>query len=176
MEVVAVRAAAVRSVVALVLVLAAAGPAGAAGTAGTAGVGAAEQRGGDGGVEADLAYHGRLALSQGRLGVWLVPENVGPAELPAATLRLRLSTDLADRQALAEGCARAGMREVVCDTGPLPAHGQGRHIGLVLGLAERPSEVEVRIDTWWNGGAVDRDMANNEQVVLALDTGDTYAF
>ncbi|WP_260610855.1 hypothetical protein [Streptomyces sp. WAC06614] len=105
-----------------------------------------------------------------------MPENEGPAELEAATLRLRLSADLAPRQALAEGCARAGVREVVCETGPLPAHGQGRHIGLALGLAGQPSEVFVRVDTWWNGGAADRNTANNEHVVLALDTGDSYAF
>ncbi|MCB5178964.1 hypothetical protein [Streptomyces antimicrobicus] len=163
-EVVAVRAAALRGVVAaVVLVLAGAGT----GVAGAAGgpVG-----------EADLAYHGRVALSDGRLGVWLVPQNDGPAALEAATLRIRLSSDLAPRQALAEGCARAGVREVVCETGPVPAHGQGRHIGLALGLAGRPAEVLVRVDTWWNGGTSERGAADGEQVVLALDTGDAYAF
>lgn len=34
----------------------------------------------------------------------------------------------------------------------------------------------VRVDTWWNGGATDRNRTNNEHVVLALDTGDAYAF
>ncbi|MGW0901883.1 hypothetical protein ACWD0G_33860, partial [Streptomyces goshikiensis] len=66
--------------------------------------------------------------------------------------------------------------EVVCETGPLPRHGRGRHIGLALELRERPDEVSVRVDTWWNGGASDRNRANNELVVLALDTGDSYAF
>ncbi|MFJ6483820.1 hypothetical protein ACIQK6_27405 [Streptomyces sp. NPDC091682] len=128
------------------------------------------------GPEADVAYHGRVALSGARLRIWMVPENDGPAALPNATVRVRLSAELADRQELAEGCARAGLREVVCETGSLPLHGQGRHIGLLLGLRDRAPEVAVRVDTWWNGGATDRNRANNEHVVLALDTGDAYAF
>lgn len=128
------------------------------------------------GPEADVAYHGRVALAEARLRIWLVPENDGPAALPNATLRLRLSVDLADRQELAGGCARAGLREVVCETGPMPLRGRGRHIGMVLGLREPASEVVVRVDTWWNGGAMDRNLTNNEHVVLALDTGDAYAF
>lgn len=128
------------------------------------------------GPEADVAYHGRVWLAHGQLRVWLVPENDGPSAVPAATVRLRLSADLADRQELAAGCARVGLRDVVCETGALPEHGQGRHIGLLLGLRERPAEVVVRIDTWWNGGATDRNLANNDEAVLALDTGDSYAF
>ncbi|MGZ9932605.1 hypothetical protein ACXNSR_22355 [Streptomyces sp. NC-S4] len=128
------------------------------------------------GPEADVAYHGRVALSGARLRIWLVPENDGPAALPNATVRVRLSAELADRQELAEGCARAGLREVVCETGPLPLHGRGRHIGLRLELREQEPEVAVRVDTWWNGGATDRNRTNNEHVVLALDTGDAYAF
>ncbi|WP_328789310.1 MULTISPECIES: hypothetical protein [unclassified Streptomyces] len=128
------------------------------------------------GPEADVAYHGRVALSGARLRIWLVPENDGPAALPNATVRVRLSAELADRQELSEGCARAGLREVVCETGPLPLHGRGRHVGLLLELRDRVPEVAVRVDTWWNGGATDRNHANNEHVVLALDTGDAYAF
>ncbi|THA76773.1 hypothetical protein E6U81_35060 [Streptomyces sp. A0592] len=128
------------------------------------------------GPEADVSYHGRVALSGSQLRVWLVPENDGPAALPNATLRVRLSADLADRQQLAAGCARAGLREVVCETGPLPLHGRGRHVGLALELREPAAEVVVGVDTWWNGGATDRNRANNEHVVLALDTGDAYAF
>ncbi|MEV6681270.1 hypothetical protein AB0N09_31035 [Streptomyces erythrochromogenes] len=128
------------------------------------------------GPEADVSYHGRVALSGAQLRVWLVPENDGPAALPNATLRVRLSADLADRQQLAQGCARAGLREVVCETGPLPLQGRGRHVGLALELWEPAAEVVVRVDTWWNGGATDRNRANNEHVVLALDTGDAYAF
>ncbi|MFB7178136.1 hypothetical protein ACFCYI_10565 [Streptomyces sp. NPDC056257] len=127
-------------------------------------------------AEADVAYHGRVHLSGARLRIWLVPENDGPSALANATLRVRLSAELADRQQLAEGCARAGVREVVCETGPLPLHGRGRHIGLALALRERVPEVVVRVDTWWNGGATDRNHVNNEHVVLALDTGDAYAF
>lgn len=128
------------------------------------------------GPEADVAYHGRVALAGSQLRILLVPQNDGPAALPNATVRLRLSADLADRQRLAEGCARAGLREVVCETGPLPLHGRGRHIGLALALRERAPEVVVQVDTWWNGGATDRNHINNDHVVLALDTGDAYAF
>lgn len=135
--------------------------------------GSAEARSGP---EADVAYHGRVSLSQGRLRVWVVPQNEGPAALPNTTLRLRLSAELADRQQLAEGCVRVGPREVVCETGALPLHGRGRHIGLLLELKQRVPEVVVRIDTWWNGGAADRDLSNNQHAVLALDTGDSYAF
>ncbi|MET9469171.1 hypothetical protein ABZY44_31130 [Streptomyces sp. NPDC006544] len=166
MEVVAVRRGAVRSVVmaGLLVLLGGAGGGGA--------VGAPVRSG----PEADLAYHGRVALDGARLRILLVPENEGPAALADATLRLRLSQDLGDRQQLASGCARAGLREVVCETGELPPHGRGRHIGLTLRLKEPAAEVEVRVDTWWNGGATDRNHDNNEHVVLALDTGDTYAF
>ncbi|MFB6619744.1 hypothetical protein ACIGFK_36115 [Streptomyces sp. NPDC085524] len=129
-----------------------------------------------GGPEADVSYHGRVVLSGEQLRIWLVPENDGPAAVPNATLRVRLSADLADRQQLPSGCARAGLREVVCETGPMAVHGSGRHIGMALGLRERASEVVVRVDTWWNGGATDRDSAGGEHVVLALDTGDAYAF
>ncbi|MFF4320893.1 hypothetical protein [Streptomyces sp. NPDC001568] len=139
-------------------------------------LGGAGQAGAWAGPEADLAYHGRVSLTQGHLRVWMVPENEGPSALANATLRVRLSVDLADVQHLAGGCARAGLREVVCETGPLPEHGRGRHIGLALDLRERPSEVVVRIDTWWNGGATDRNRTNDDHVVLALDTGDDYAF
>ncbi|MFD0266596.1 hypothetical protein ACFVGY_08370 [Streptomyces sp. NPDC127106] len=160
-EVVAVRPGAVRSVVvAGLLVLGVAGAAQAQGS----------------GPEADVAYHGQVTLSHGNLRVWMVPENEGPAALPDATVRLRLSAELADQQELADGCVRAGMREVVCETGPLPMHGQGRHIGLVLDLRERVAEVVVRVDTGWNGGAADRNLSNNEHMVLALDTGDAYTF
>ncbi|MGP3686810.1 hypothetical protein ACTVZO_19220 [Streptomyces sp. IBSNAI002] len=128
------------------------------------------------GPEADVAYHGRVSLARGQLRIWLVPQNEGPSALPNTTVRVRLSADLADRQELSEGCARVGPREVVCETGPLPLRGRGRHIGLLLELRERAPEVVVRVDTWWNGGATDRNHANNEHVVLALDTGDAYAF
>ncbi|WP_260615094.1 hypothetical protein [Streptomyces sp. WAC05292] len=181
-EVVAVRRGAARSVVtglaglagAVGLLCAAPGAAAAAGAVGPEPGGPAAAAAAA--PEADVAYHGRVALARGELRVWLVPWNEGPSELPDSTVRLRLSAELADRQDLAAGCVRAGAREVVCETGPLPRHGQGRHIGLVLGLKEPVPEVVVRIDTWWDGGAADRNLANNQHAVLALDTGDTYAF
>ncbi|MFF5445837.1 hypothetical protein [Streptomyces sp. NPDC012888] len=172
-EVVAVRRGGVvvrSAAVAAGVLLAVGAGAGAAGTAAAAGPGTGA------GPEADVAYHGRVSLTQGRLGVLLVPANDGPAALPNATVRLRLSAELADEQSLPEGCARAGAGQVVCETGRLPEHGQGRHIGMWLRLKERPSEVTLRIDTLWNGGATDRNISNNEHVVLALDTGDAYAF
>ncbi|MCJ1679232.1 hypothetical protein MTF65_18160 [Streptomyces sp. APSN-46.1] len=189
MEVVAVRRGAVRSVVvAGSLVLGVTGltaveggaqarAADGTGTGALVGVGArAEGAGAWAGPEADVSYHGRVRLTPGLLRLWLVPANVGPSALPNATVRVRLSADLAERQELSEGCARIGSRELVCETGPLPEHGRGRHIGLAMELREHPGEVTVRIDTWWNGGASDRNGANNELAVLALDTGDSYAF
>ncbi|MGW1769599.1 hypothetical protein ACWCQL_36845 [Streptomyces sp. NPDC002073] len=128
------------------------------------------------GVAADVAYHGRLTLSGGRLGVWLVPENHGPAALPNVTVRLTLSVDLADAQELDAGCARTAQRVIVCETGALPVRGSGRHIALVLPLKVPTTEVVVRIDTLWNGGATDGNPADNQHAVLALDTGDAYAF
>ncbi|MFD9304678.1 hypothetical protein ACFWCB_18815 [Streptomyces sp. NPDC060048] len=165
------RRGAVRSVVVAGLLVLLGGTGGAGGTGG---VGIAHASGG--GPEADVAYHGRVALARGRLRILLVPENEGPAALANATLRLRLSVDLADRQEPAGGCARVGRREVVCETGALPPHGRGRHLGLVLDLREPAREVVVRVDTWWDGGAADRNRTNNEHVVLALETGDSYAF
>lgn len=162
----------------LLVLLGGAGVAGGAGGAGGAYAWSGSSWSGPSrsGSEADVAYHGRVALAGGRLRILLVPQNDGPAALANATVRLRLSADLADRQELAEGCARAGLREVMCETGALPLHGRGRHIGLVLELKERTTEVVVRVDTWWNGGATDRNRTNNEHEVLALDTGDAYAF
>ncbi|MFD8415885.1 hypothetical protein ACFV2Q_29715 [Streptomyces sp. NPDC059650] len=160
-EVVAVRHGAVRSVV-------------VAGSLVLGVAGAAQAQGG--GPVADVAYHGQVVLSRGHLRVWMVPENEGPAALPDVTVRLRLSAELADQQELADGCVRAGMRDVVCGTGPLPMQGQGRHIGLAMDLREWVPEVVVRVDTSWNGGAADRNLSNNEHVVLALDTGDAYVF
>ncbi|MFD7033512.1 hypothetical protein ACFWAR_36355 [Streptomyces sp. NPDC059917] len=180
----------VRIVVALGLVLAGAAAQTGAAQAGAAparsapAVGAGAERAGTGAArvgavrvpEADVSYRGRVKLSAGRLAVWVVPENQGPAPLANTTLRLRFSAALADGQELAEGCARAGQREVMCETGALPAHGPGRHIGLRLWMKDRPSEVVVRVDTWWNGGANDRNHTNDEHTVLALDTGDSYSF
>src|SRR5882762_1846350 len=73
------------------------------------------------GPEADLAYHGSAAMTAGRFDVRFTPRNHGPSAVPDATVRLRWSKPLADRQTLPEGCARSGERAVVCRTGALAA-------------------------------------------------------
>ncbi|QIY63978.1 hypothetical protein HEP85_23160 [Streptomyces sp. RPA4-2] len=126
--------------------------------------------------EADLAYHGSVAMAAGLFDLRLTPQNHGPSPVAEATVRLRWSVPLADQQRLPDGCARSGGRSVVCRTGELPADGLGGPIDLTVRLREAPSEVTLEIDTVWGGGAVDRNHANDRQRVLALDTGDSYAF
>ncbi|WP_415951292.1 hypothetical protein [Streptomyces sp. KLOTTS4A1] len=126
--------------------------------------------------EADVAYHGHTALWQGRLGVWLTPQNHGPADVSDATVRLRTSAPLADGQELPDRCLRGGQRVVLCSTGGIGAGGWSEELALDLRLKGSPSEVTVRIDTVWNGGAQDRNTANNRHKVLTLETGDLYAF
>ncbi|MCB5169232.1 hypothetical protein LG634_31035 [Streptomyces bambusae] len=142
-----------------------------AGAVGSAGPAVAD------GAAADVAYHGKVALARGALAVSLTPENLGPGAVANATVRVRASVDLAGGARLTAGCARAGARVVVCETGALPERGAGRRIELLLPLQEAAvREVVVRIDTFWDGGVADGNAANNRHVVLALDTGDTYAF
>ncbi|MFF1452571.1 hypothetical protein ACFVYF_31230 [Streptomyces sp. NPDC058274] len=130
--------------------------------------------------EADLAYHGYVAMEGGRVDVRMTPRNHGPADVTDATVRLRWSAPLADRQELPEGCARAGARAVLCRTGALAADDVGAEIRLRVRLAGAgvrvPAEVTLVIDTVWSGGAVDRNHQNDRRQVLALDTGDAYAF
>jgi hypothetical protein len=126
--------------------------------------------------EADLAYHGYVSMAGGRVEVRLTPQNHGPSGVADATVRLRWSVPLADRQRLPGGCARSQARAVVCRTGPLPADGWGETITLAVRLKGAPSEMKLEIDTVWGGGAVDRNHRNDRQRVLALDTGDTYVF
>jgi hypothetical protein len=126
--------------------------------------------------EADLAYHGYLSMGAGNVDVRFIPQNHGPTAVPDATVRLRWSAPLADVQQLPERCARAGERAVVCRTGALAADGLGEEIGVTVRMVGMPSEVTLDIDTVWGGGAVDRNHANDRQRVLALDTGDSYAF
>jgi hypothetical protein len=128
------------------------------------------------GPEADLAYHGSAAMTAGRFDVRFTPRNHGPSAVPDATVRLRWSKPLADRQTLPEGCARSGERVVVCRTGALAADEAGERIELRVRLAGTPSEVLLELDTVWGGGAVDGNRANDQQRVLVLDTGDTYYF
>ncbi|KPI06844.1 hypothetical protein OK074_4025 [Actinobacteria bacterium OK074] len=129
--------------------------------------------------EADLAYHGSVAMADGRVDLRLTPQNHGPADVPDATVRLRWSVPLADRQdarALPVDCARADERTVLCRTGPLPAGTLGERLRLRLRLKGAPDGVTLGIDTVWGGGAVDRNHGNDRQRVLALDTGDVYFF
>ncbi|GAA3223645.1 hypothetical protein MTQ10_10140 [Streptomyces sp. XM83C] len=127
--------------------------------------------------EADLAYHGSAAMAGGLMDVALTPRNHGPSAVPEAAVRLRWSAPLAERQPEpAPGCVRTGLREVVCRTGALPADGVGERIELVVRLAGRPAEARLEIETVWGGGRVDRDVDNDRQRVLVLDTGDRYYF
>lgn len=126
--------------------------------------------------EADLAYHGSATLDRGRLKLRFTPRNHGPAEVPEATVRLRWSEPLADRQTLPEFCARSGEKDVLCRIDALPADGLGERISLSLRLREVPDEVVLELDTVWSGGVLDRNRANDRQRVLVLDTGDPYYF
>ncbi|MFJ8085169.1 hypothetical protein ACIQ6Y_31680 [Streptomyces sp. NPDC096205] len=126
--------------------------------------------------EADLAYHGAAVMADGRMRVWFVARNHGPEAVPDATVRLRWSVPLGVRQVLPEGCARAGVRVVVCRTGELAADGLGERVELAVRLRGVPPEVGLELDTVWGGGAVDRNRDNDRQRVLVLDTGDTYYF
>lgn len=143
----------------------------AAVAAGTVPAGAA---GGD--PEADLAYHGVVSMSGGRVDLRFTPRNHGPSAVPDTTVRLRWSVPLVDGQALPEGCARSAAREVLCRVGALAADDRGRQIGLRVRLRGAPSEVLLETDTVWSGGAVDRNRSNDRQRVLVLDTGDRYYF
>lgn len=126
--------------------------------------------------EADLAYHGAVAMAAGQVEVRFTPRNHGPSAVPDATVRLRWSQPLANRQLLPEGCARSGVRVVLCRVGALDADGLGDQIGLRLRLRGEPAEALLEIDTVWSGGVVDRNHLNDRQRVLVLDTGDTYYF
>ncbi|TPQ20390.1 hypothetical protein [Streptomyces sporangiiformans] len=126
--------------------------------------------------EADLAYHGSVSMAGGQVAVRLVPQNHGPSDVPDATVRLRWSVPLADRQRLPLRCARSGVRTVLCRTGELPADWRGERIDVRVRLDGAPSEVTVEIDTVWSGGFVDGNRENDRRRVLALDTGDAYAF
>ncbi|MGW2290614.1 hypothetical protein [Streptomyces phaeochromogenes] len=126
--------------------------------------------------EADLAYHGHLSMTGGRVDLRMTPQNHGPSGIAEATVRLRWSVPLADEQGLPAGCARTEVRTVMCRTGALPADGWGETITMAVRLRGAPSEVTLGIDTVWGGGAVDRNHHNDRQEVLVLDTGDTYVF
>ncbi|GGR73875.1 hypothetical protein GCM10010252_10610 [Streptomyces aureoverticillatus] len=126
--------------------------------------------------EADVAYHGHVAMTRGLAAVSLTPENHGPDDVPGASVRLAWSAPLEDTTRLPDSCVRAGERGVLCRTGALPAGGRGERIDLAVRLRGEPREVTVTVGTAWNGGAVDRNPRNNEHAVLVLDTGDSYYF
>ncbi|MFE9443369.1 hypothetical protein ACFYO2_31275 [Streptomyces sp. NPDC006602] len=128
------------------------------------------------GPEADLAFHGSAAMASGVVDVRFTPRNHGPSAVSDATVRLRWSEPLALRQVLPGGCARSGLRVVLCRVGALAADGLGERVELRVRLRGAPSEVLLEIDTVWNGGVVDLNRANDRQRVLVLDTGDEYYF
>ncbi|MEU2265211.1 hypothetical protein ABZ568_01910 [Streptomyces olindensis] len=104
------------------------------------------------GPEADLACHGFAVMSAGLVDLAFTPRNHGPAAVSDATVRLRWSQPLTDRQELPEGCARSGRQAVLCRTGALPAEGAGERIGLRVRVLVVPSEVVVELETVWGGG------------------------
>ncbi|SDL34975.1 hypothetical protein [Streptomyces indicus] len=126
--------------------------------------------------EADVAYHGYASLWEGRLGIWLTPQNHGPVDVSDATVRLRYSVPLASDQRLPKRCLRAGQRVVLCSTGEIKAGSWSAELALDLKLKGAPEEATVQIDTLWNGGVSDRNAGNNRHKVLTLDTGDSYFF
>ncbi|MFF2844738.1 hypothetical protein ACFVT5_00200 [Streptomyces sp. NPDC058001] len=126
--------------------------------------------------EADVAQHGSLTLADGRLTVRLTPQNHGPSDVADTTLRLVWSVPLTDRQELPAGCVRSARTTVLCRTGALTAGSRGDEIVVPVRLKGLRSEVSVRIDTLWNGGAKDINPDNNRHEVLVLETGDVYTF
>ncbi|MGW0698879.1 hypothetical protein ACWD0A_05985 [Streptomyces sp. NPDC002867] len=102
--------------------------------------------------------------------------NHGPSSLEDATVRLAFSLRPIGELRLPKRCLWAGERVVLCGTGPLGADGVGHKTSLRLGITGDPAEAVVKIDTVWNGGATDRDPANNNHKVVAPATGDPYAF
>ncbi|MEU2064075.1 hypothetical protein [Streptomyces sp. NPDC013455] len=126
--------------------------------------------------EADLALHGTAVMDGDRVEVRLTPRNNGPAEIADATVRLRWSAELADRQELPARCAREDERTVLCGTGVLAADGTGEQLRVPVRLRDRPQEVTLEVDTAWSAGVVDNDRTNDRVKVLVLATGDGYAF
>ncbi|MGW8725258.1 hypothetical protein ACWGNF_04360 [Streptomyces sp. NPDC055808] len=128
------------------------------------------------GAEADVAYHGHVSLWNGRVGVWLTTDNHGPAQVSGATVRLRFSVPLDPGATLPPSCLRGGPATLLCGTGSMRAAGSGVRLALDVAVTGDPAEVALDIDTAWNGGANDRNPANNTHRVLAPATGDPYSF
>lgn len=147
------------------------------GGAGGAGAGGLDGEPGPIAPEADVAFHGDVSMSEGRVRVWLAPQNHGPSDVAGATVRLTWSVPLTDAQPGLPGtCVRSGARQALCRTGALGAGSRGEPTEVEVRLKGAPREVVVRIGTAWNGGATDRNPQNNVHEVLALDTGDSYFF
>ncbi|KQX58071.1 hypothetical protein ASE09_28155 [Streptomyces sp. Root66D1] len=128
------------------------------------------------GPEADLAHHGHVSLWDGRVGVWLVSENLGPADVPEATVRLAFSEPMAGGQELPPACLWSSDRVVSCRTGELSAAGGVGELALGLRTAGLPDELTVEISTAWRDGVTDRNPRNDRHRVLVLATGDPYVF
>ncbi|MFJ8002132.1 hypothetical protein ACIQ7D_34345 [Streptomyces sp. NPDC096310] len=126
--------------------------------------------------EADLAHHGHVSLSGGRLAVLLGSENHGPSGLADATVRLDFSAPVTEGRALPPACLWGGDRTVLCRTGRLRPIGRSGELTLDLRTSGTRDEIVVRIDTAWNGGADDLNPENHRHRVLAPDTGDRYVF
>ncbi|MFF8847116.1 hypothetical protein ACF08N_31120 [Streptomyces sp. NPDC015127] len=126
--------------------------------------------------EADVAHHGHVSFGDGRLGISFLTRNHGPSGLEDATVRVEFSLRPVGELRLPDRCLWAGERVVLCATGQLRADGVGRKTSIRLRTAGDPAEAVVTIDTVWNGGATDRNPANNAHRVVAPATGDPYAF
>ncbi|MEU6098208.1 hypothetical protein [Streptomyces sp. NPDC047079] len=126
------------------------------------------------GAEADLAYHGYVTMGRGEVNVRLTPWNQATSGVEDATVRLRWSKPLAKEQLLPGACAREDESTVLCRMGAIAPLAEGREIHLRVRLADTSAdEVRLEIDSLWSG-AVDRTPGT--QQVLALGTGDRYAF
>lgn len=127
-------------------------------------------------VEADVAHHGHISLSGGRLALRLSTGNHGPSDLAGATARLGFSVPLAAGQKLPEACLWGGDQVVYCRAGALRADGRGSEVLLDLRTVGDPAEVSVDITTVWNGGADDGNPDNDRHHVLVPATGDLYVY
>ncbi|WP_071892454.1 MULTISPECIES: hypothetical protein [Streptomyces] len=128
------------------------------------------------GGEADLAHHGQVSLWDGRVGVWLVSENLGPTDVAEATVRLAFSVPMAGGFDLPPACLWSSDRVVSCRTGELKATGGVGELALDLRTAGHPDELTVDITTAWRDGVADRNPRNDRHRVLVLATGDPYVF
>ncbi|MFD7167033.1 hypothetical protein [Streptomyces violascens] len=131
---------------------------------------------GSAGAEADVSYHGHVSFWNGHVGIWLTTANHGPAPVSGATVRLRFSAPLASGVTLPPSCLRTGPAVVHCGTGSMRAAGTGVQLALDVATVGNRAEMGLDIDTVWNGGASDRNPANNTHRVLTLATGDPYTF